>query len=444
MARKHTPPPEELDLKKALHEERHLLEEVDVPIVTVSATYRKELAKKYRSIVHTPSDIIYSRAHYSMAEAVRRQALAMDLTSHLSDPTNFVSHSDWKKVEMTQSVGRLVARSKFLKLLKDKMDKISRSKLPISQAIQKPLIYLTEKTSRPIISMHYETGKTLALRGKVVVQAITDPHVHDQYLSTLANIGDPAENSPNITYAVFDEETKDLFFDLAKSFEKSVIDNQVVVTGPFVDPRICKIGENTKMFETGKPVNLGITTGGIGTNLGEIKRVLESFAPLLVPPEKIRLFLYAGIHKDFRNFFENYAQQNHIRIGNLDDAEARIRILHEDSVIDANENIIKYMFPWVHGIITKPSGDMTYDSAAAGCFTLFLAPWGVQEEYVQSRFQKLDIGIDLDTDNAHDHFQKLLLDGKLKNAVNQTQNLPSNFREGCKNLINLQQKLSGS
>lgn len=433
MGHKHTLPPEDLDLKNAIHEERHLLQKVEVPIVTVSATFRKELADKYKSIVHTASDVVYSRGHYSMAEAVRKQAIAMGKSTHLSDPTNFASKKNWKKIEFTESVGLLVARYKLLKWLRNKADVVMRGKLPIKEAITEPLLYLTGDAPNPIISMHYETGTILSKSGKTVLQAVTDPHVHHQYLDALP--------SSTITYAVFDDETRDSFFALAKKNQKEINEDQVVVTGPFVHPEIVRIGMKEKKIAKGAPINIAITTGGLGTNFEEIKKVLESFAPLLAPPEKIRLFLFASTHSDFRNYFEEYAKRNNVRIGDIDDEEARIRILYDDSIIDANENLIKYMFPWAHGVITKPSGDMAYDAAVAGCFLLFLSPWGEWEKNVSAVFIKRNIGFNLSIDDSYNHFLKLHKEGKLETAMKNAHNLPEIFRDGCKNLINLHSRL---
>ncbi len=433
-------PPGDLDLGNALREERHLLETVDVPIVTVSATYRKELAKQYLVMLHPGADVVYSRAHYSMAEAVRQQAIHMGKTAHLSDPTNFVSQKDWKKIEFTQTVGLMVARHRFLRSLKGRVDKVLRGKLPIKDAITPPLLYLTGSTSNPIISMHYETGNILARGGKVIIQAVTDPHVHFQYLFVLPQKDKQKPGMiSDITFAVFDEETRLEFFKVAKLLNKEVRPDQVVVTGPFVDPRVTKIGMKEKKIKNGDVINIAITTGGLGTNLNEVKKILEEFRPLLVPPEKIRLFLYAGTHRDFRNYYEEYAAANSIRIGNLDDEKARIRILYDDSIIDANENMIKYMFPWAHGVVTKPSGDMAYDAAAAGCFLLFLEPWGVWEENVQKIFVGNGVGYDLEVSSAYKYFSHLLENGQLENALKAAHKLPDLYREGCKNLIKLHQ-----
>lgn len=428
-------PPEDLDLEEALIQESLLLKKSDVPILTVSATFKKELADKYHSEIRSTSpDVVFSRAHYSMAEAVRDTAEEMKLRAQMSDPTNYVSVKNWKNVEFVETSGQVVARVKLLKWLKDKVDTFVRGKLPVSESIQVPLNYLTREIGKPVISLHYEVGNMLARNGKKVVQVVTDPHVRPQYLDCLP--------SDNIIYALFDEETKADFIAEAKQQNKNVGEKQLVVTGPPVDPRICRIGMSKKVMKKGEPVNLAICTGGLGTNLSEIRKALDILSPLLRPPEKIRLFLYAGTHKDFRYFFEEYAEKQNIRVGNLDDESARIRILYEDSIIDANNNLIKYMFPWAHGVMTKPSGDMAYDAAAAGCFMFFLQPWGEWEENIQKRFVKREIGFDIDLDKD----VKFLLSDwdnnpKLIQAMENAYNLPKLFREGTRNIVNLQQKI---
>lgn len=428
-------PPEELDLAKAIQNEKSLLEKATVPILTISATYRKELADKYHTIVHTPSDVIFSRAHYSMAEAVRQTAHEMQLSTYMCDPTNYVSHKEWLKVEITETTGQLMARHRLLKWLKDKIDTKARNKLPINKAVTLPTQYLIEKISMPIVSLHYEIGNILVKLGKKVVQVVTDPHVRPQYLECLP--------TNKIVYCLFDEETKKYFMTEAKKQKKQISDQQLIVTGPPVDPRISKSGLIEKKLEKNKPINLGVCTGGLGTNLSEIKKVLEILKPYLKSPEKVRLFLYAGTHRDFRNFFEDFAQKNNIRIGNIDQTSARIRILYEDSIIDANKNLIRHMFPWAHGVITKPSGDMAYDAAAAGCFLLFLEPWGEWEENIQRRFVKRQIGFDLDIKKDYQDLKSLLnleRNQKLVSALQNSHHFSLKCNQGTKNILKVQQK----
>lgn len=435
------PPPANLDLKNALQEERHRLEHVQVPIITVSATFRKELIKKYHSLARSHTEAIFSRAHYSMAEAVREQALKLHKTAHLVDPTNFVSPDDWSKIAFTEDVGQLMARHHTLKWVKDQIDTVARSKLPISEAITPPLLYLTENIVHTIISMHYEAGNIMAVSGKRILQVLTDPHVRPQYLDPLPPVSKIPSPNP-IYFAVFDSPTKKQLLKMAYGLDKQINSHQVIVTGPPVDPRLCKMGTAPKKIDPEKPIHLGITTGGLGTNLDEIKQALHQLAPLLEPPEKIRLFLYAGTHRDFRNFFEDFAGEHNIRIGNLDDQKARIRILHEDSIIDANENLIHYMFPWAHGIITKPSGDMAYDAAAAGCFLLFLEPWGEWEENIQKIFVERGVGFDFKVGKAFSHFRYLDKTHALHRALTKSHNLPALFRSGTKNILHLHATLS--
>jgi len=432
----------QLELLQALEEEADLLERAAVPIVTVSATYKKELAKHYHLTYHTAADVVYSRAHYSMAEAVYQAALAGGHTSHLVDPTNFVSEENWKKIEFTQKVGRLMARHKLLKWIKDQIDTVVRSNLPITKPITPPLRRLTKNVHRPIIAMHYEVGNLLVREGHQVIQTLTDPHVRPQYLDPLPSVKSKKTAHPHLKFSVFDEATQTAFFKTAVDLGKLVDPNQVVVTGPPIDPRIAKLAKRRKSLRSKRPVNLAVTTGGLGTNLSEIKQVLDDLRPLLLPPENIRLFLYGGIHRDFRDFFENFAAENHVRIGNLDDPQARIRILYEDSIIDANENLIKYMFPWADIVVTKPSGDMAYDAAAAGCGLLFLEPWGEWEQNIQKVFVGLGVGFDLHVDTTLEHFKRLLTSGKLYESTKAAQTLPDLFRHGGAEIVKLQQNFN--
>lgn len=439
----HDLPPRNLDLKNALHEEKHLLEHAKVPIVTVSATFRKELIKKYRSLTRSTSEAIFSRAHFSMAEALRVQATNQHLTTHMVDPTNFVSHEDWSKIDLTELIGQQMARHKFLKLVKDKIDTVARSKLPITDAITPPLLYLTENVSKPIISLHYEAGNIIAKNGHRIIQVLTDPHVRPQYLDPLTPIGarKSIKHAP-IHFAVFDKKTKVDLQEAALALGKNLNSKQVVITGPPVDPRITKLAKKPKNPHKNRPLNIAITTGGLGTNLQEIKHILDEFAPFLTPPEHIRLFLYAGTHRDFRNTFEDFAATHNLRVGNLDDSQARVRILYEDSIIDANDNLIEFMFPWADAIITKPSGDMAYDSVAAGCVPLFLEPWGDWEKNIQERLTKLGAGIDFKVAKAHNHLSYLMTTGALAKARRKALRLPPLYRKGCHNILALHKSIS--
>jgi hypothetical protein len=379
-----------------------------------------------------------------MAEAVRQQALKENLTTHLIDPMNYVDNEGWQKVTFTQNVGRAMARSKILRWVKDLIDTKARSKLPIRQAITAPLLYLTEYVKKPIISMHYEAGNILSEHRFPILQYITDPHVRPQYLDPLPADNPSPETTPPwgpITYAVFDEQTKHMVFDVAKELGKKINTDQVEVVGPPVDPRIIAVSKGKLPPKSGEPIHIAITTGGTGTNLEEIRTLLYRLVPLLKPPEKIRLFLYAGVHQDFRNLFEEFATEHAIRIGNIDDESARIRILYEDSIIDANENLIRYMFPWAHGIITKPSGDMAYDAVAAGCFVLFLEPLGPWEENIQKIFVGNDVGFDFHVETALTHFNTLHSRGLLHEAMKNAQNLDPLYRSGVKNLLKLYRKM---
>ena len=165
----HGPIPEDLSFQHTAHEERHLLETVEIPIVTVSATFKEELTKEFgeKQEEATP-DVTFSRAHYSMANALVVAATKNNKTFWMIDPTNYVSARDWPKIMFTQRMGRLIARSPLLKELKDLMDTRLRNQLPLTGAIREPLTYVTGRVTRPIISLHYEAGNILLDRKSVV------------------------------------------------------------------------------------------------------------------------------------------------------------------------------------------------------------------------------------------------------------------------------------
>lgn len=395
----------EQELKEALRREKKRLEEVEVPVLTVSGSFRKEMVEEYEAKLQTKGEVVFSRGHYSEAVAVVEAAKRQGLSSYLVDPMNFVSKKDWGKLEMTEEVGELVARYKMLASLKRVAEQFLRGGLPISEAIKPVVMELIENIEKPIIAGHYEVGNIIAKTGKKVVQMVTDPYVSEPYLKGV--------EGENISWVVFDEETKEEFIEKAGKEGKKVDEEKIRVTGPAVHPEILKVGREGKSWGEDRPLRLAITTGGLGTNKGEIKKVLDNLTPLVEEPEMVRLFLYGGMHKDFRAMFEGFAEKHNIRIGDLDNKEARLRVLYEDSLVDGNRNIIEYMFPWADGVVTKPSGDMAYDVLGSGAFGLYLDSWGKWEEAVRERMIALGVGERLNVDRTGEQIMGLREEGIL-------------------------------
>ncbi len=388
--------PEFTDNIALLRKDRQILAKTKIPVVTVAASFRDDLARFHgveNYFGDNQDEVLFSRAHYSMALA--SIVAAWGKGTHLEkawlvDPTNYVTRKDWSKIEFTEEVGKLLARNKILKFIKDIIDTRARNKLPITNAISTPLLYLFEHVNRPILSFHYEAGNILAGTGKQVVQVITDPHVRPQYLEHA--------QLPNIRYCVFDQNTKDSVLELAEVMDKTVDPRRVIVTGPPVDPRIVAArSKKTATAHTSRPLRLVITTGGLGNNKIEIEKCVKSLAPLLresrlqTAKQRIQLIVYVGVHEDIRESIHAIAHQEGITTSARDHIDAPLRILYSPHVVDANEMLIKYAFPWADGFITKPSGDMAYDAAAAGCFLLTLEPWGEWEHNIRDIFEQRGI-----------------------------------------------------
>lgn len=437
----HGPIPEDLTFQHTAHEERHLLETVEVPIVTVSATFKEELVKEFGEKPEeiTP-DVTFSRAHYSMANALVVAATKNKKTFWMIDPTNYVSARDWPKIMFTERMGRLIARSPLLKELKDLMDTRLRNQLPLTSAIKEPLTYVTGRVQRPIICLHYEAGNILLENGKTVLQVVTDPHVRPQYLTHADN--------PKLSWAVFDEHTKARLIELGFILGHKIEEKRVTVTGCPVDPRIIKKDRNTSIhgYKT-RPLRLAITTGGLGTNKDEIISLLTHLAPAIKKGE-IHIAAYSGVHEDFLSMFTTFARVNHLKIGSITDSQASFRVFHGNDIVDANELLLDYIFPWADGFITKPSGDMAYEAIAAGCFLLTLRPWGEWEENIRAVTENMGVSIRADIENILAQLRAITTMPIEKNkpwvelALERAQKHAKTVSQGAFNILKLHRKIS--
>lgn len=401
-------------LKKIYQTDKKILEKTQIPIITVSASFQEDLKGLHHQKEEDKStDIVLSRAHYSMAMGVAVQAWGDKIDpkkAWLVDSTNYVSNQAFRSVVLTHEIGKIIARWPILKTLKDVVDKFGRSKMPILDNVTPPTLYLGSGIKKTILSMHIVTGNILAAEGKKVMQMITDPHVRSDYLENA--------HLPNMRFLVFDEQTKEDFFALAKKIGKKIpksqIKDKVIVTGPPIDPRIVACNENKKVWTKNRPLKICLTTGGLGTNKPEIKRVLEKLLPILKQQAlgqktdlvATQLVLYAGTHKDHLDMAIAIAKKNklayqiispkdpaHFKINaklkdNMALIDNRFSIIYHPQIVDANELIIQKAFPFADLFISKPSGDKAYDAVVSGSALLTLKEWGEWEHNVREVFEK--------------------------------------------------------
>ncbi len=423
-------------LVKTLEQDKKFLETSLVPIITVSATFHEDL-KRFHDLPNEnlSRDTVFSRAHYSMAIGVAIQAWGDKLDPNkawLVDPTNYVSHEDWFSITLTERIGKELARRPLLKRLKDFVDKFARQKLPILGSITPPLMYVTQNVQHPILSFHIAAGNILAIEGKKVFQMITDPHVREEYVTN--------SHKGNIRFGVFDEQTKMEFLEKAALHGKNANPDHIIVTGPPIDPRIVAARQKKYAWRSG-PLKLCITTGGLGTNKQEIKKLLEQLLPQLRRrPNPYQIIVYASTHQDIAEMVRELAREYRVPLEDLKDKSARLRLIYHPQIVDANELLIKYAFPWAHGFITKPSGDMAYDAAASGSFVLTLAEWGEWEENIRKVFEQKGISRKAMTENIVQQLEVLQdATGKSQSWVEQAMNnaarLDKLFLNGSKKII---------
>lgn len=423
--------------KQLLNKDKQYLDTTSIPIITISAAFKEDL-RGFHGLDHdeTIPDIVFSRAHFSMAAGVAIQAWGEKINpkkAWVVDPTNFVSRKNWKNIRLTEYVGKTLARQPLLKSLKDIIDRFSRKNLPILTSITPPLLYLTRDIHRPILSLHIAAGNILAAQGKTVVQVITDPHVREDYLYQA--------HKDNISFCVFDDRTKTDFLEKAKISGIEVDPQRVVVTGPPVDPRIIACRQHKTPWHTGD-LNMCLTTGGLGTNKDEMERILHQVISHLRPQHPgCKLLVYVGTHRDIRDMVKKIASDAKVKIGQLNDRSARLRLLYHPQIVDANELLIKHAFPWADGFITKPSGDMAYDAVASGSFLLTLKEWGPWEDNIRQVFEQLNISRPAQVDHIVEQIQTLRTPEDkhtpswMESAMKNAQDIDPLFITGAKNII---------
>lgn len=443
-------------LEKVLRRDKLALEKTKVPIITVSASYREDVKGMFGYPEdESTTDVVMSRAHYSMAAGVAVQAwYGDDVSPHQSadeqheihpekawvvDPTNYVSHQNWQSIILTENIGKLLARRPILKKFKDLVDKFGRSKLPILGSITPPLLYLTENIHRPLLSFHIAAGNALAAQGKPVVQMITDPHVRDEYVMHA--------DREDFYLLVFDENTKAEVMEKAGLLDKKIDPDRVIVTGPPVDPRIIAAGRKKRPWRSGV-LRVALTTGGLGTNKTELRQLLRQLLPeLRKRPHQLELLVYTGTHQDIYQMVQQLAAEEHVRIGDLTDKKAKLRVIYHPQIVDANELLIKFGFPWAHGFITKPSGDMAYDVAASGSFFLTLAEWGEWEHHVREVFTQQGVARKVQLNQVVAQLSALQQASTqssswIEQAMLHAQSLDKLFLTGAKNILKSYQKIA--
>jgi hypothetical protein len=181
----------------------------------------------------------------------------------------------------------------------------------------------------------------------------------------------------------------------------------------------------------------------LGTNKVEIKAVLEKLLPEIKKQSSkkknenlptIELCFYAGTHQDHKDMAVKIAKKNNLAyrlISPQDPANFAIKgdinkqtkaekdfskneksrikfnIIYHPQIVDANELLIHYGFPWADLFITKPSGDMAYDAALSGAALLTLKEWGEWEHNVRQVFEERGIAQKLDLENLIEQLEKI-------------------------------------
>lgn len=425
-------------LTQIFQEDKELLEKTEIPVVSVAGTFEEDLKAWHgEDNENVSTDVVFSRAHFSMAYGFVKDIWGEKMDKKKTwfvDPTNYVLEKDWKSISLTEKIGKLLARQPLLKLLKDGVDKFGRSKLPILDSITPPLLYLFEDVEKPILSFHIAAGNILLAMNKKVVQVITDPHVREDYLTHADN--------DNLTYCVFDEQTKQEAITKANELGMELNEQRVIMTGPPIDHRIASSRKQKQGYDGKRPLRIVITTGGLGTNKGEIHTLVNELLPKLAE-NNYNLTVYCGTQKDIFDMVKKQAEQAMVKHTVLRNTLRNkfksnspqptthnpLSLLYHPQIFDANELLIKYGFPNADLFISKPSGDMSYDAVASGSALLTLKPWGVWEERIRDIFKEKAIAQEANVGSIVEQLEKLK-QGWVQEAIQKAKNIEKLYLGG--------------
>jgi len=217
---------------------------------------------------------------------------------------------------------------------------------------------------------------------------------------------------------------------------------------------------------------LCITTGGLGTNKGEIKQLLQQLLPELQKnPSPYQILVYAGTHQDIYQMVADLAESAKIKLnkitafdpanfipgGNLNKLNhqqstklkiknEKLSVIYHPQIMDANELLVHLAFPWADGFISKPSGDMAYDAVASGSFLLTLQEWGEWEHNIRQIFADLNIAKKARVEDIVAQLEELRSSNNkelswIEQAMRKAKEVDPLFTQGVKRIVEVVRKL---
>lgn len=246
---------------------KHIMDEIsgsDFPILTAS------------QIGLDPDTLAASRAHDSLAVAFGRR-LSGDGGYPVADLGRILPEKDFRDMYGMVKSGRKLAGSRILSKARIAVEPVLRHVVDIERYFRDISPFFLgglEVKGRPITTFHYAVGNAVSAelirRGRFdlpVIHFITDPYVHETYFKYATE--------PFTYYFTFDEGTK------AFLLKKGVKENKIFVAGYPVSPHLedydaASNSLDRYAYNPGDWLNVGVFTGGLGGNVGEILAVAGS------------------------------------------------------------------------------------------------------------------------------------------------------------------------
>jgi hypothetical protein len=155
---------------------------------------------------------------------------------------------------------------------------------------------------------------------------------------------------------------------------------------------------------------------------------------------------YAGTNSDHAQMVQNVAQEHGVKISPPHERQAALRLLTADDIVDANNLLLAYGFPWADVVYTKPSGDMAYDAVAAGCAVFFLKPWGDWERNIQGILTNAGVAQITDLESVTEQLLEAVnrdyAKPWLEEALEKTRLQSPEFYQGARNILQAAQQVA--
>jgi hypothetical protein len=412
------------------------LGEADIPVLTLGGS------KKIGGFLSAGHDVM-QRGFIEAAEEKGLDAYGVDAIDMIN------TEEERQALAQMAQLPRMVVRSELgSKMLHHPLVQKMRSGLGLEDVVADKVLRLVDQVDKrkPIVLFHYGAAKVLVENGYNVIMAVTDPSsdlTHEGYISF---VNENPRYQEQVRYAVMDEATA-FWLNQYQGIPRERIKN----VGAFVSPEVVEAGKQKisaaekrwskeKLFD--HPVRLAVFTGGLGTNIFEIKKLIKELSSWM-HSGRVELNVFLGTNLDLRENLRDYAASEcGLQTADTEQQQTYLNLVAgQDKQWLAEKS--KEFLKWADLVVTKPSGDKGFEACAAGCPLLSLFPLHPHEIRIYKILRRRGAAVRAEIGGLKDQLIDLVAGGKESELVRMIKNthypekkhLPYVDLNGCRELV---------